>query len=60
MRESNDEYVTGRLMNGFDYQNQSWVIDGRYVDCGHRESMKCGCYGRIHKGEEVSANVETI
>jgi hypothetical protein len=53
MRESNDEYVTGRLMNGFDYQNQSWVIDGRYVDCGHRESMKCGCYGRIHKGEET-------
>lgn len=26
---------TGILVNGFDYKNQAWVIDGIYQDCGH-------------------------
>ncbi len=33
----------------FDYDNQAWVVNGRYVRCGHRDS--CRCYGRIHTGE---------
>ena len=35
----------------YDYVNQAWVENGRYVDCNHPKSMKCGCYGRVHKGE---------
>ena len=43
--------------NGFDYDNQAWVIDGTYRRCGHPDSMSCGCYGREHEGEMVSAAV---
>jgi hypothetical protein len=57
LRYSNDEYKDGRLINGYDYNNQAWVINGKYVDCGHPSNMECGCYGRIHKGEEVKINV---
>jgi hypothetical protein len=53
VRYSNDEYVNGRLMNGFDYENQAWVENGKYVACGHRASMNCSCYGKIHEGEET-------
>lgn len=35
----------------FDYEHQAWVENGRYVRCGHPESMDCGCYGRLHEGE---------
>jgi hypothetical protein len=52
-RISNDEYAGGRLINGFDYTNQAWVEAGKYVRCGHPESMNCGCYGRVHAGEET-------
>ena len=41
-------------VNGFDYENQAWVINGLYIRCGHPESMNCGCYGREHQGEAVS------
>jgi hypothetical protein len=34
----------------YDYINQAWVKDGRYIACGHPESMACGCYGRVHAG----------
>jgi hypothetical protein len=53
VRYSNDQFENGRLMNGFDYQNQAWVENGRYVRCGHPESMDCGCYGRQHEGEQA-------
>ena len=43
---------------GFDYENQAWVVDGRYVNCGHHETINCGCYGRIHAGEAPAANAE--
>jgi len=52
-RLSNDEYLNGKLLNGFDYTNQAWVIDGKYVTCGHSINMNCGCYGRIHEGEMI-------
>ena len=38
----------------YDYENQAWVVDGRYVRCGHPDNMDCGCYGREHEGEEAS------
>jgi hypothetical protein len=53
-RESSDEYRNGRLFNGFDYENQSWVLDGKYQRCGHPEEMRCDCYGREHEGEETA------
>ncbi len=54
MRESSDEYKNGKLVNGFDYDNQVWVRDGKYVPCGHPKSMQCNCYGRLHEGEETT------
>lgn len=35
----------------FDYVNQAWIENGRYVRCGHPEAMTCDCYGRKHAGE---------
>jgi len=52
-RSSGDEIVNGKLTNGYDYEHQAWVLNGRYVDCGHPETMDCGCYGRKHKAELV-------
>jgi len=52
MRKSMDEYQDGRLLNGYDYDHQAWVVDGHYIRCGHPESMNCGCYGREHEGEK--------
>ena len=49
-RESNDRYIGNRLIDGYDYENQAWVIDGVYQRCGHPESMNCGCFGRKYVG----------
>ncbi len=35
----------------FDYLNQAWIVDGRYVNCGHPENMNCGCFGRLHANQ---------
>lgn len=36
MRTSTNQLTpTGILVNGFDYKNQAWVINGVYTDCGH-------------------------
>lgn len=45
-----------RLSTYFDYTNQSWVVNGHYVTCGHLDY--CDCYGRLHAGEPVSPNAE--
>ena len=55
-RLSRDHFDTsGRLIEGFDYENQAWVQLGVYLDCGHVQTLMCGCYGRDHKGEETVA-----
>ncbi len=60
-RLSQDEFDgQGILLNGFDYENQAWVKDGRYLRCGHPDSMPCGCFGREHAGSPVRVSVETI
>ena len=41
----------GRLMDGYDYENQAWVKRGRYIRCGHPEGMDCNCYGKLHEAE---------
>ena len=42
----------------YDYENQAWIQGGRYVRCGHPESMNCRCYGRLHEGEIVELKEE--
>ena len=57
-RESADEFRAGRLWDGYDYDRQAWVRNGRYVNCGHPKSMDCGCYGRLHMGERTTRAVD--
>lgn len=37
----------------FDYPRQAWVLNGRYIKCGHPDEMNCTCYGKLHEGEEA-------
>lgn len=54
MRTSTNQVNSdGILINGYDYHNQAWVLDGVYQRCGHPEEMDCDCYGRIHAGEHT-------
>ncbi len=49
-----------QVKNGFDYDNQAWVINGLYVDCGHDHNKPCpggNCFGRTHAGEPVIGEV---
>ena len=46
--EVNDKNLTHVIQ--FDYDNQAWVIDGVYVDCGHTKEHRCNCFGRIWLG----------
>lgn len=46
------------IQEGYDYRNQAWVVDGRYVACSHPASMKCNCYGTVHAGEPLAANAD--
>jgi hypothetical protein len=43
MRMSNDEWRKGQLINGFDYEEQAWVVNGIYQDCGHPRSPGEDC-----------------
>ncbi len=45
-------------LNGYDYINQAWVVNGVYMRCSH-PGETCKCYGRLHAGEAVAdpANV---
>lgn len=36
----------------YDYVNQAWIKDGKYVRCGHQTD--CNCYGRIHEGQKAT------
>lgn len=52
-RLSINEYRNGRLINGYDYDEQLWVKGGKYISCGHPEDMDCGCHGRLHAGKKT-------
>ena len=54
-RTSTNEVTDKKLVNGFDYEHQAWVQDGKYVRCGHPEDMDCACYGKEHEGETCEA-----
>ena len=55
MRISNNQYKENKLFNGYDYNNQAWVLNGIYQRCGHPITMDCNCYGKLHKGEKYNA-----
>lgn len=42
---------------GYDYENQAWVVNGLYEPCGHPEGMDCQCYGKLHAGEPATGTV---
>lgn len=45
-------------LNGYDYRNQAWVTNGRYVACSHPATMKCDCFGTVHAGQPIKANAD--
>ena len=45
----------GRVVDGYDYENQCWVVGGIIQRCGHPFEMDCGCYGKLHAGEKSAA-----
>ena len=53
MRTSNNDCKNDKIVNGYDYKNQAWVVDGKYVKCGHPAEMNCKCFGKLHEGEDV-------
>lgn len=46
----------------YDYANQAWVVDGKYMRCGHVEAANCTCYGMVHHGEpaDMARIVEAV
>src|ERR1700686_2176809 len=42
----------------YDYRNQAWLLDGKYVSCSHPAEMDCKCFGRVHSGEEAADDAE--
>jgi hypothetical protein len=42
--------------NGYDYRHQAYVINGRYVACGH--GNPCDCYGTVHAGQPAAADAD--
>lgn len=45
-------------LDRFDYDRQAWIVDGRYVRCGHLRD--CQCYGRLHEGEAAPLDTRTM
>jgi len=41
------------IKDGYDYDNQAWYKGGKYVRCGHPDSMDCNCFGKINEGKKV-------
>lgn len=37
----------------YDYDNQAYIVNGRYQRCGHPDDMDCQCYGKEHEGEKA-------
>lgn len=54
MRTSDNQYEHGILYKGYDYKNQAWVRDGKYIRCGH--PGVCSCYGKAHEGEKCEVS----
>jgi hypothetical protein len=48
------------VFNGFDYTLQVWVIDGKIQNCGHPETMQCGCKARKLAGQDIASVVASV
>ena len=46
-------YIAPKVDVQFDYDNQAWIVNGRYQDCAHPPPADCECYGRTHKGNRA-------
>lgn len=53
--EEADQLARG---NGYDYRNQAFVVNSRYVACSHPASMNCDCFGTRHAGELIRPNAD--
>ena len=44
----------------YDYTNQAWIINGKYIRCHHdHHTINEGvCYGTLHEGETPSLDAE--
>ena len=60
MRYSTNTVKDGRLINGFDYEVQAWVENGKYVSCGHPPYFDCHCYGKMNEGKETESKEDQI
>jgi hypothetical protein len=56
MRFMRDNPTAADAVNGYDYRNQSFVVDGKYVPCGH--GKPCDCFGTVHAGQPLKANAD--
>lgn len=56
MRYMRDNLTAPSEVNGYDYRNQAWVVEGKYVACGH--GKPCDCFGTVHAGKPVADNAE--
>lgn len=45
-------------VSGYDYRNQAFVVNGKYLACSHPASMACDCFGTRHAGEPLKANAD--
>ena len=55
-RENATAKDTEEKVNGYDYNHQAWVVDGKYQRCGH--GKPCDCYGTRHHGQPVAADAD--
>jgi len=46
-------YCKDKNKLSYDYKNQVWIKEGKYLDCGHPETMDCQCYGRLNSGKKA-------
>ena len=57
-RLSGDEIKDGVVFNGFDYELQVWVEDGKVLRCGHKfdidSVMGWCCNGARYEGQEIA------
>lgn len=58
-RFSKNVFINGKLYEGYDYDNQAWVADGKYLTCGHPAAMNCKCFGKMNEGEPCQVRLVT-
>ena len=50
-------YCNSKEKYSYDYENQVWIVEGKYQRCGHPKSTDCKCYGKEHEGEKATITV---